>query len=89
MNPVPLFFFLFVSVALLVVASKSIISVKADERAVIFRLDKLLDVRSPGLVVIVPFLDKVVKVRTEQIDGSDRMTEEQLLERIAEIYARD
>ena len=89
MSLVTLFYFVFLGITLLVIASRSFVMINSDERAVVFRLDKFLGVRSPGLVMIVPFLDKVVKVRTDQIAGSDRMSEEQLLERIIEIYAQD
>jgi len=36
--------------------------------------------------LVVPFIDKVVKVRVEQIAGWERLSEDQLLERIADIY---
>lgn len=89
MNLVAIFYFFFVLLVLLVIAAKSVVIVKPEERAVIFRLAKFLGVQSPGLVMIVPFIDKVVKVRTDQITGSERMTEDQLLERIAEIYIKE
>ena len=80
------FYSVFVGIAVAIIATKSIVIARSDERAVVFRLGEFLNVRSPGVVMIVPFLDRVVKVRTEQIAGSERMTEEQLLQRIAEIY---
>lgn len=89
MNIVGLFYLVFLTLALLVIAKKTFSIIKSDERAVIFRLGKFHRVQSPGLLVIVPFFDKVVKVKAKQISGSDRMNEDQLLTRIAEIHGRD
>ena len=89
MNPTTLFFFVFVLIALIVIGAKSILMIRDDERAVVFRLEKFLGVQSPGLTMIVPFIDKVVKVKVDQIAGSNQMTEEQLVNRITEIYTNE
>ena len=83
------FTFAFVAIVLLVVAAKSIVFTKSDERAVVFRFDKFMAVYPAGMVIVIPFLDKVVKVRVEQIAGWERLSEDQLLERISEIYRSD
>ena len=73
-------------IALLILALKSFVFVKPDERAVVFRLGQFAAVHSAGVVLVAPFLDKVVKIRVEQIAGWDRMSEAELLARIANIY---
>jgi len=50
---------LFVAIAVL---SMSIKVVKEYERAVIFRLGRLLGAKGPGIFFIIPFVDKMVKV---------------------------
>lgn len=52
----------------------------------IFRLGKFLGVHSGPVVITVPYLDQMVRVRLQQIEGSERMSEEELLQRIAKIY---
>jgi regulator of protease activity HflC (stomatin/prohibitin superfamily) len=86
MNVTSLFFLFFVGIAVLVIAKKTVVVTNATERVVVFRLGRFFAVRPLGVVLVVPFIDKVVKVRIEQIDGWERMSEDQLLERIAEIY---
>ena len=73
-------------IVFLILALKSFVIVKPDERAVVFRLGQFAAVHSAGVVLAAPFLDKVVKIRVEQIAGWDRMSEGELLERIAKIY---
>ncbi|MCE4621266.1 MAG: slipin family protein [Desulfurococcales archaeon] len=47
---------------LIIILSMSIKVVKEYERAVIFRLGRLLGAKGPGLFFIIPFVDKMVKV---------------------------
>lgn len=44
--------------------------IRQYERAVIFRFGKLAGLKGPGIIVIIPFVDKIVKVdlRTRQLD---------------------
>jgi len=86
MNVTSIFFLFFVGVAVLVIATKTVVVTNATERVVVFRLGSFFAVRPAGLVFVVPFIDKVVKVRVEQIAGWERLSEDQLLERIADIY---
>jgi regulator of protease activity HflC (stomatin/prohibitin superfamily) len=76
----------FVGIVLIVIAAKSVVLTKPHERAVVFRLGKFLAAYPAGMALVMPFLDKVVKIRVEQIAGWERLSEEQLLERISAIY---
>jgi regulator of protease activity HflC (stomatin/prohibitin superfamily) len=51
-----------VAVALLGAALVSIKVVREYERAVVFRLGRLVPVRGPGLVVLIPLVDRMVRV---------------------------
>jgi hypothetical protein len=85
-NLITLFYVFFLGIGLAVIAARTVVLTDSSERVVVFRLGKLFAVRPAGVVLVVPFIDKVVKVRVEQIAGWERMSEDQLLERIAEIY---
>ena len=63
-------FIVFLAIFLAILAFISLKLVKEYERAVIFRLGRLLGVKGPGLFFIIPFLDQVVVVdqRTLVID---------------------
>ena len=86
MNVTSVFFLFFVGLVLAIIWTKTVVITNASERVVVFRFGKIFAVRPAGVVLIVPFIDKVVRVRVEQIAGWERMSEDQLLERIAEIY---
>ena len=47
---------------LLVLISKAIYVLREYERAVIFRLGRLVGVRGPGFILIIPFIDRLVRV---------------------------
>jgi|GEM_PF-1898866 len=81
-----LLYFAALSLSLLIIALKSFRIVKEDERAAIFRLGKFFGVKAGPVVLIIPYLDQVVKVRVQQIEGSEQMREEELRRRIAQIY---
>ena len=53
----PLTFLVFFTV-LLVLVAKAIRVVKENQRVAIFRLGRFMGVRGPGLVYVVPFVDK-------------------------------
>ena len=63
-------FIVFLAIFLAILAFISLKLVKEYERAVIFRLGRLLGVKGPGLFFVIPFLDQVVVVdqRTLVID---------------------
>jgi regulator of protease activity HflC (stomatin/prohibitin superfamily) len=56
--------------ALLVVASASIRLLREYERAVVFRLGRLLGVKGPGLILLIPAVDRMVRIdlRTVTLD---------------------
>ncbi len=60
----------FIIVLLLVLASSAIKIVQEYERGVIFRLGRLVGAKGPGLFLIIPFVDRFVKVdlRTVTLD---------------------
>jgi regulator of protease activity HflC (stomatin/prohibitin superfamily) len=80
-----LIFLLFIVLALVVVAVKSVINVKENERLVVFRLGKLLRVYGSGLAILIPFVDKGVKVNVESIAEGRRLSEKELEERAVQM----
>jgi regulator of protease activity HflC (stomatin/prohibitin superfamily) len=48
---------------IIVLLSKAIYVLREYERAVMFRLGRLTGVRGPGLVLIIPFIDRLVRVQ--------------------------
>jgi len=57
--PIP---FISVVVFLLLLASNMIKVLREYDRGVIFRLGRLTGVRGPGLIILIPFVEKMVKV---------------------------
>lgn len=78
------FFLIFLLFALLVLAAKSLVRAKEDELLVVFRLGKVLDVYGPGLSIVLPFLDRVIRVNVETIDGWENLSETELKQRAAQ-----
>jgi regulator of protease activity HflC (stomatin/prohibitin superfamily) len=62
--------FLVVVIFLLIVLSAAIKVVKEYERGVVFRLGRLVGPRGPGLILLIPFIERMVKVdlRTVTMD---------------------
>ena len=62
--------FLVVVIFLLIVISAAVKVVKEYERGVVFRLGRLVGPRGPGLILLLPFIEKMVKVdlRTVTMD---------------------
>ena len=58
------------TLAVIVILALAVKIVRQYERAVIFRLGKLLGEKGPGLFVIIPFVDRLVKVdlRVRELD---------------------
>jgi regulator of protease activity HflC (stomatin/prohibitin superfamily) len=77
-------FFIFLSFALLILAAKSLVKAKEDELLVVFRLGELLDVYGPGRSIVIPYLDRVIRVKVETIDGWENLSESELKERAAQ-----
>jgi regulator of protease activity HflC (stomatin/prohibitin superfamily) len=57
-------------IVVVVILALAVKIVRQYERAVVFRLGKLLGERGPGLFVIIPFVDRIVKVdlRVRELD---------------------
>ena len=47
---------------ILVLLSKAIYVLREYERGVMFRLGRLIGVRGPGFILIIPFVDRLVRV---------------------------
>jgi regulator of protease activity HflC (stomatin/prohibitin superfamily) len=61
---------LYLVILVLVILFSMIRILREYERAVVFRLGRLIGVKGPGLIVLIPFIDKMVKVslRTVVLD---------------------
>lgn len=71
MNPFPFPFPLIIAVVLgLLVFSSTVRVLREYERGVIFRLGRVINVKGPGLILLIPFIDKLVTVslRTVTMD---------------------
>ncbi len=55
-------YIVFILVMLFVFLSSAIKVLREYERAVIFRLGRFVGIKGPGLIVLIPFLDKMIKV---------------------------
>ena len=83
-----LFFFVFLLLVLAVLAFKSFVTVKEGEYAAIIRLGKFVQVCRPGWVIVIPFLDRVVRVPVNQILNWHSMSEEELEKKVADLALR-
>ena len=81
-----LLYYLPLTILLLIIAARSIRIIKRNERAVLFRFGKFVSIHSGPVVILIPYIDQIVRVRTQQIEGSERMSEKELMQRIAQIY---
>ncbi len=52
---------------ILLILASAIKILKEYERGVIFRLGRLIDVKGPGLIIIIPIIDKILKVSLRTI----------------------
>lgn len=68
----------FIAVFLVVLAAKTFIRINEGEAVAVFRLGQPLQVSGPGMVMIVPFLDRAVMVKLDSIAGWEAMPEDQL-----------
>ncbi|HHE38897.1 MAG TPA: slipin family protein [Candidatus Cloacimonetes bacterium] len=59
-----------IGIIVMLLLIKAIKIIREYERAVVFRLGKFQKVRGPGLIILIPFIDKMVKVelRTVTLD---------------------
>ena len=84
-----LLLYLFILIAFLIVAAKSFAVAKEDERLVVLRLGKLLCVYGPGLSIVTPFIDRVVKIKVETIAGWRELGESELRQKAAQMALRE
>jgi regulator of protease activity HflC (stomatin/prohibitin superfamily) len=80
-----LFFLFFMVMVLAVLASKTFIIVKDGEGIAVFRLGQFLRVSRPGLVIVFPFFDKIVRVSLQGVRRWETMPDEALKEKILEL----
>lgn len=55
-------FFVFLIIVVLLLIGSSVKIVQEYERGVVFRLGRLVDARGPGLILLIPILERMVKV---------------------------
>ena len=73
----------------LILAAASVRILREYERAVVFRLGRLLDQRGPGVVVLIPFVDRMVRVSlrtvTQQIPPQEVITRDNVPARVTAV----
>jgi regulator of protease activity HflC (stomatin/prohibitin superfamily) len=79
---------LFILAILLILAS--IKTVKDDERLVVFRLGRFFKILGPGVVLIIPIVDKGVRVNlSEKIPGWQALSKEELNEKLKSLVLEE
>ncbi len=66
MDPISVFFFIIIFFGLFIL-SNSIRILREYERGVVFRLGRLIDAKGPGLIFLIPMVDRMVKVSLRTI----------------------
>jgi regulator of protease activity HflC (stomatin/prohibitin superfamily) len=75
-------FWLFI-IFLILILAKAIKIVREDERLAIFRLGRFFTIAGPGLVLVIPIVDKSLKVNLpENIPGWQGYSKDELDEKI-------
>jgi regulator of protease activity HflC (stomatin/prohibitin superfamily) len=73
----------------LILAAASVRVLREYERGVIFRLGRLLDQKGPGVVLLIPFLDRMVRVSlrtvTQQIPPQEVITRDNVPARVTAV----
>jgi regulator of protease activity HflC (stomatin/prohibitin superfamily) len=73
----------------LTLASASVRILREYERAVVFRLGRLLDQKGPGVVLLIPFIDRMVRVSlrtvTQQIPPQEVITRDNVPARVTAV----
>lgn len=85
--------FIFVILLVLYFLSAAIKILKEYERGVVFRLGRLIPVKGPGLVIIIPVIDKLVRISlrtiTMDVPSQDIITSDNVTVRVnAVVYFR-
>ena len=62
--------FVFLIIFSLILASSAVKILREYERGVVFRLGRLIGAKGPGLILIIPFVDKLMRIslRTVTLD---------------------
>jgi len=82
----PLVIFLLMAFAIM----KAFIVIKANQHGVVLRFGKPIKVLVPGISVITPFMDKVIRVNlTEHIPEWQNMDKQELRRRLLDMVSRD
>ena len=73
----------------LLLAAAAVRILREYERAVVFRLGRLLDQKGPGLVLLIPFIDRMVRVSlrtvTQQIPPQEVITRDNVPARVTAV----
>src|SRR5437016_3184069 len=73
----------------LIAAAASVRILREYERAVVFRLGRLLEQKGPGVVLLIPFLDRMVRVSlrtvTQQIPPQEVITRDNVPARVTAV----
>ena len=70
-------------ILLIIIAFMSLKTLRDDERLVIFRLGRFFKIIGPGLVLMIPLIDKGVKINlTKEIPGWQALSKDELDMRI-------
>ena len=80
-----LIFIFVITMTLVIIGARTFIFVKEGEGVAVFRLGRLLRVSRPGLVIVFPFLDNIVRVSLQGVARWETMPEEELKKKIMEL----
>ena len=79
-----------VLVILVMILSASITVVKEYERVAVFRLGRFVGIKGPGVILVIPTIDKCVRVNVrEKIPGWQEMSKQELEERVKAIVTEE
>lgn len=79
-----------VNIFILMLIIPSVKVINENQRAVVFRLGKLEKVVGPGMVVIVPHIDRLFKVDlNSKIPGWQGLSPEQLNDKVKEVALQE
>ncbi|MCP8315913.1 MAG: hypothetical protein H3Z51_03505, partial [archaeon] len=62
LDEVTLIAFFFIALIIIIILASSLRVVREYERIVVFRMGRLLGAKGPGLVIVLPFIDRVRKM---------------------------
>jgi regulator of protease activity HflC (stomatin/prohibitin superfamily) len=83
-----LFLFVFVLLVFAILAFKSFVTIKEGEYAVVYRLGKLDRWSGPGAIIIIPFIDRVVRIPLHQIPNWQTMPRDELEKKVIAMALR-